>query len=153
MPKFINWTWRHLFQIDDPNTIFIKDRLALTASSFEHDLTKPYFGGGTVTFVALQIAYYMGFQEVILIGLDHNYVEKGVPSKTEIRSADRDESHFHPDYFPKGSKWQLPDLASSELAYAAARKAFEEDGRRVVDATPNGKCQVFEKVGLSSFFG
>ena len=68
----------------------------------------------------------MGFKEVIIIGLDHYFVEKGRPNKTELRTADKDESHCHPDYFPKGIKWQLPDLYRSEIAYAHARKAFEK---------------------------
>jgi hypothetical protein len=40
---------------------------------------------------------------VILVGLDHNYREKGVPSKVEVRQSEKDESHFDPKYFPKDS--------------------------------------------------
>jgi hypothetical protein len=115
-------------------------------------VTRTISSGGTVTFVALQLAYFMGFETVILIGLDHSFVEKGVPNKTEVRHSERDDSHCHPDYFPKGIKWQLPDLYRSELAYALARQAFERDGRRIVDATPGGKCGVFPKSDFDTFF-
>ena len=94
----------------------------------------------------------MGFKEVILVGLDHNFVEKGRPNKTEVRAADVDESHCHPDYFTKGVKWQLPDLLRSEKAYSIAREAFESDGRRILDATVGGKCEIFDKVEFSSLF-
>jgi len=117
---------------------------------FQSDITQSMYTGGTVTFATLQLAYYMGFKEVIIIGMDHNFVEKGRPNKTEIRTADKDESHCHPDYFPKGIKWQLPNLYRSEIAYALARKAFENDGRRILDATIGGKCEVFKKINFNS---
>jgi hypothetical protein len=70
----------------------------------------------------------------------------------EIRTAEQDQSHFHPQYFPKGAKWQLPDLLRSEIDFSLAKNAFETDGRKIYDATIGGKCEVFEKVDYSSFF-
>ena len=131
--------------------VTLKSRMVIN-DSFQYDLTRPLVFGGTVTFVTLQIAFYMGFKQVVLVGLDHNYVEKGVPSETELRTDDRDQSHFHPQYFPKGSKWQLPDLLRSEIDYELARRAFEQDGRQILDATIGGKCQVFEKAEYQTFF-
>jgi hypothetical protein len=119
---------------------------------FQYDLTRPMVVGATVTFVTLQLAFYMGFQTVYLVGLDHNYKEKGIPSKTETRVPDRDESHFHANYFPKGYKWQLPDLLRSEIEFDITRKAFEADGREVLDATIGGKCQIFKKVSFEDIF-
>lgn len=151
MPKFLNWNRRSLFNIDITNTYYVKSKMVIN-DFFESDLTRPIVAGGTVTFVALQIAYYMGFSKVILVGLDHNYVEKGKPSKTVIRINDRDESHFHTDYFPKGSKWQLPDLLRSEIDYILALQHYQKSDREILDATLNGKCQVFTKVDYSSLF-
>jgi hypothetical protein len=151
MPKFLNWNRRSLFDVDDERTIFLKSRMVIR-DSFQYDLTRPLVMGGTVTFVALQLAYYMGFQKVILVGLDHSYAGKGIPSGTETRTAERDESHFHPDYFPKGAKWQLPDLLRSEIDYRIARGVYERDGREIADATIGGKCEVFKKVDYLSLF-
>jgi hypothetical protein len=94
----------------------------------------------------------MGFRQVIIIGLDHNYVDKGVPSKTETRTAEHDQSHFHPDYFPKGSRWQLPDLLRSEIDFEISRLAYEADGREILDATTGGKCRAFKKADYLSLF-
>ena len=151
MPKFLNWNRRTLFPITIPSFHFLYSRLGLS-DRFSKDLTHFVSSGGTVTYVALQIAYYLGFQEVILVGLDHNFVDKGTPNKVEMRSQEEDKNHFHPDYFPKGIKWQLPDLRRSEIAYQIARRTYEEDGRRIYDATINGKCNVFEKVSYNSLF-
>jgi hypothetical protein len=153
MPKFVNFNRRQLF----PDSGYDEDpmylRLGLNLQDrFSGDVTQPISSGGTVTFACLQLAYFMGFSEVVLIGLDHNFVEKGIPNTTEVRKLEADENHCHPDYFPKGIKWQLPDLYRSELAYAMAREAFERDGRRVLDATVGGKCKVFPKVDFDSLF-
>ena len=151
MPKFLNWNRRFYYGGPDSRTIFIKSKMTIK-DSFQYDLTRPMVVGATVTFVALQLAYYMGFQKVILIGLDHNYTDKGIPSKTETRTSERDESHFHTQYFPKGFKWQLPDLLRSEIDFEISRKAFEADDREVLDATIGGKCQIFRKIDYEGLF-
>jgi hypothetical protein len=151
MPKFLNWNRRSFYGDPDSKTTYIKSKMTLT-DSFQYDLTLPVVVGATVTFVALQLAYYMGFQKVYLIGLDHNYKDKGIPSKTETRSPEYDESHFHAQYFPKGFKWQLPDLLRSEIEFDIAQKAFEKDSREVLDATIGGKCQVFKKIDYETLF-
>ncbi len=149
MPKFLNWNRRQLFA---PPAMFVSLGLGLE-DAFGSDPTRTIASGGTVTFVALQLAYFMGFRDVTLLGVDHQFVDQGTPNRTETRTAAVDANHFHPAYFPQGSKWQLPDLRRSELAYTAARRAFERDGRRIRDATLGGHCPVFEKVALADVLG
>jgi hypothetical protein len=151
MPKFINWNRRALFDSNRKDIHYLRIRLGLR-DHFTRDICQPMTSGGTVTFVALQIAYYMGFKTVVLIGLDHSFEAKGTPNRSVVRHQERDRDHFHPNYFPKGSKWQPPDLLRSEIAYQLAREAFEADGREIIDATEGGKCQVFQKGEFRSLF-
>lgn len=151
MPKFLNWNRRKLFASGSDLINFVRLSLGVQ-DGFGKDFRRPLFSGGTVTYVALQIAYIMGFSEVILVGVDHSFADSGAPNKVETRSAEVDRNHFHPKYFPKGSKWQLPDLRRSELAYKIARTTFEDEGRKILDATINGKCPVFKKVDFYSLF-
>jgi hypothetical protein len=151
MPKFLNWNQRKNFKQHHGEIIYLKPKNVLS-DSFQTDLTKPMVFGATVTFVTLQLAYYLGFKKVVLVGLDHDYAETGTPNKTEIRMYEEDKSHFHPNYFPKGIKWQLPDLKRSELEYEVARNLFSEDNREIVDATIEGKCSIFPKVNYESLF-
>jgi hypothetical protein len=65
-----------------------------------------------------------------------------------VESTGPDASHFDPNYFSKGFKWQLPDLENSEVSYKRARKAFEDAGRRIVDATVGGALSIFPKLPL-----
>ena len=90
----------------------------------------------------------MNAKEVIIIGMDHSFKEKGRASKLETRTQEVDESHCHPDYFPKGIKWQLPDLLRSEIAYQLAQQTFERENKSIIDATINGQCDVFKKTAL-----
>ena len=94
----------------------------------------------------------MGFSDVILLGVDHHYQASGTPHSTVVGRGG-EEDHFVPDYFPKGFRWQLPDLRTSEIAYRMARSAFEADGRRVVDATLGGALEVFPKVDFDEVVG
>lgn len=151
MPKFLNWNRRAFYDSSRDDITYIKSKMVIN-DSFETDLTKPLVVGGTVTFVALQLAFYMGFKQAILIGLDHKYVEKGIPSATETRIEKVDQSHFHPNYFPKGIKWQLPDLMRSEIDFSLAKIQYENAGREILDATPGGACPVFRRVEYSSLF-
>ncbi len=118
---------------------------------FQRDARRRMWEGATVTYVALQLAYFMGFQQVILIGVDHNFTSKGEANKTVVSQGD-DPNHFSPAYFGKGFRWQLPDLDTSEIGYCMARKAYERDGRTVLDATIGGKLTVFPKAEYSSLF-
>lgn len=152
MPKFLNWDCRSYFNNDnDTKTNFIKLNLSLS-DRFNTRIDNAFYSGGTVTYVAIQLAYIMGFSEIVLIGVDHSFEDKGTPNKVETRNSETDTNHFHPNYFPKGIKWQLPDLLRSELAYTIARDIIEKAGNRIFDATVGGKLDVFEKVKYSDLF-
>lgn len=119
----------------------------LVGPRFSGDVSRGIWEGATVTFVAMQVAYYMGFSEVVLVGVDHRFAVSG-PAHQVVESAGPDASHFDPNYFGKGFKWQLPDLQTSEIAYELARRNFEADNRRIVDATVDGALAVFPKLPL-----
>jgi hypothetical protein len=148
MPRFIGWRGRKWFK--DPDIYFL-DADYTPPAEFSNDITRRIFEGSTVTFVAMQIAYFMGFQEVILIGVDHNFATKGAPNVTVV-SQGEDHDHFSTEYFGKGFRWQLPDLAASEEAYKLAKIGFESNGRRILDATVDGKLTIFPKISYASLF-
>ena len=112
--------------------------------SFQTELTKPLCQGYTVTYVALQIAYYMGFSTVFLIGVDHHFKVDGNPNERQHLQG-VDQNHFDPSYFGN-MEWQLPEIEGSELAYNIAKFVFERSGRRICDATVGGKLRIFPKI-------
>jgi hypothetical protein len=148
MPRFISWR-SHKWLQPQENLYFI--HTTYTGEKFARDLRERVWEGGTVTYTALQAAFFLGFSKVILVGVDHNYVTQGKPNETVVSEGD-DPNHFHPGYFGKGFRWQLPDLVQWEDAYRLARRTYEGAGRQVVDATIGGKLRVFERVEYDSLF-
>jgi hypothetical protein len=152
LPKFLAWRSRRYFPSDLPIAqlpTFIYT--SYTGPRFSTDVRGRVWEGATVTNVTLQLAFHMGFQQVILIGVDHNYTATGKPNTTVVSQGD-DPNHFSPVYFGKGFRWQLPDLETSEVGYAMAREAYRKVGREVLDATIGGKLTIFPKVDYDSLF-
>jgi hypothetical protein len=148
MPRFVSWRARRWLK-PDPNLYFLNT--TYTGAKFARHAGERLWESATVTYVALQVAFFLGFETVYLIGVDHNFETKGAPNTT-ITSQGDDPNHFSPAYFGKGFRWQLPDLDTSELGYALARQAYEQAGRQVIDATVGGKLQIFPKVDYNSLF-
>jgi hypothetical protein len=121
------------------------------AARFCNDLALGVHEGFTVTHAALQVAYHLGFHEVVLIGLDHRYTFDGRPNEERTLHG-ADTNHFSDRYFGYGQRWDNPDLRASEDSYRAALQAFQADGRRIVDATLGGACNVFPKADHRQFF-
>lgn len=106
--------------------------------------------GGTVTYVALQLAFHMGFEKVALIGCDHSFNATGKPN-TAVPSGQHDSDHFDPNYFSKGVIWQLPDLESSERSYQLAAKTYAAFGRHIYNCTVGGKLELFPRLPIEEF--
>lgn len=117
---------------------------------FSHDISKGVQEGYTVTYAALQIAFYLGFSQVIIIGMDHRFSYEGKPNEEKLHVGN-DINHFSPGYF-KDQKWDNPDLINSEKYYSIAKQVYNEHGREIIDATLNGDCQVFKKENYRNIF-
>jgi hypothetical protein len=148
-PKFFNWRHRRFVPAGRDDVIFVNTS---HMPRFSTDLvgTGPW-EGATVTFVALQLAYHLGYREAVLIGVDHSFSSPG-PAHQLVTSAGDDPNHFDKGYFGAGYRWQLPDLEMSERAYSMAKDAFEAVGGRIVDATLDGKLTIFPKADFTSLF-
>ena len=117
--------------------------LISTPPQFSYTPEQGIYEGFTVTYVSLQLAFFMGFSTVYLVGVDHNYSYQGEPNE-ENDKVEPDLNHFHPDYF-KGQKWNNPDLVNSTKAYAMAENAYRKAGREIINLPPNTALDVFEK--------
>ncbi|WP_276091081.1 6-hydroxymethylpterin diphosphokinase MptE-like protein [Pedobacter sp. JY14-1] len=118
--------------------------------SFVRDCTISINQGGTVTFVAMELAFHMGFSEVALVGCDHYFSSKGAENSL-VSSGNVDENHFDSRYFSGGQLWQLPDLPQSEYSYALARNAFTSHGRKIYNATDGGYLETYDRINLEEF--
>jgi glycosyltransferase involved in cell wall biosynthesis/uncharacterized Rossmann fold enzyme len=126
---------------------------------FSLDASDVVYTGGTVTYSCLQLAHYLGFKEIHLIGVDADYAIPtdakyvGETSVGEIDMESDDANHFHPDYFGKGFRWHDPNVDKMLLAYEEARRVTDEIGTgRIFNAGVGGKLEVFERVDYDSLF-
>lgn len=111
---------------------------------FSSDLSKGYCDGGTVTYVAIQLAVYMGFEEIYILGADHNY--------SRIRKANgRVYTNNKVDNYFAGLKSTgitSIDIDRSTKAYTIARRECEQRKIKIYNATRGGKLEVFERIRL-----
>ncbi len=129
------------------NTIFIHS--GGPPNGFAKDCSISITQGYTVTYVAMQLAFHMGFTNVALVGADHNFATKG-PSNKTVLGGPVDHSHFDPKYF-SNVKWQLPDLFESEVSYHRANKIYEAHDRKIYNCTEGGKLEIFDRLSLTDF--
>lgn len=150
-PLVIEQNKREIAEMIHHSLMFVRADMGLPGYQLRKSLQAPFSyeplqwinEGYTVTYVCLQLAYWMGFSTVKLVGVDHRYTFEGNPNETKQMQGD-DPNHFDPGYF-RGQQWQNPDLANSEKYYRIAKSIFEADGRRIINITPNSALDVFEK--------
>ena len=121
---------------------------------FSKNALRRLWVGGTVSYLCMQLAYYMGFKEIYLVGFDHSYV---IPDDIDIEnktftSNSGDINHFNSSYFGKGKRWHDPTLWRMELAYHKAKKEFINDNRIIINATKGGKLQIFQRENFEDLF-
>lgn len=136
------------------NVVLDYDEKKVDFPRFSTNCSKEIFVGGTVTYLCLQMAYYMGFKEVIMIGFDHNYVipKDAIINGNRITSTSDDPNHFSPSYFGAGLKWHDPRVDRMEKAFLKAKKYFEADGRNIFNGTAGGRLEVFERKKYENLF-
>jgi tetratricopeptide (TPR) repeat protein len=151
-PKFLSPAALKSVPFDERTIITPTGGLPIgTTAPFLTSAGQSAWEGFTVTYMALQLAHFMGFSEVILIGVDHSFSTQGPPNAL-VESTGDDPNHFDSSYFGKGYRWQLPDMHNSTVAYRMASLFYQHSGARIADATVGGKLTVFAKIDYRELF-
>lgn len=147
--------WKEVDRL--PSIKFVRDGLGykpdyllhpIREHKFCYDPLKEYYEGYSVTFVSLQLAYWMGFTTALLVGVDFRYkpydVQKGI-----------DPNHFVPEYngltnFDPKSLAKGHDMIIESMTLA--KKAFEKDNRKIINLTEGTALEVFEKDVVSNWY-
>lgn len=116
--------------------------------SFSYDPPTWINEGYSVTYVSLQLAFYMGFKRVLLVGVDHRYAFTGEPNETQLVFSDP--NHFDPNYFV-GQTWQTPDLVKSEAYYFRALVTYTANDRFIYNLTEGTALDTFVKGDLNEW--
>lgn len=119
---------------------------------FSRDFSRGCYAQG-VTFCALQMAAYMGFSDIYLYGMDFYYGKNNLyftENYTEnyqeiLEAALKQCGDMTYDIMNK-------DMLRSKIAYISARRAMEEDGFRIYNASRRTRLDLFELVDFDSLF-
>ena len=120
-------------------------------------------GGGTVSILSIEIASFLGFQEMILIGTDVSYVVSDTVEQSGDKwindvgerltsTADDDPNHFSPAYFGAGKRWHNPNTTEMKIGFGRATRYLAKQGKRLINATPGGDLETVPRVKLESLF-
>ena len=117
-----------------------------TSAYFSEDVSDHFSTGWTVTFAMIQLAVYMGFTEIYLLGVDHSY------SHT---IDDSGKANFDPtvqDYFDnrKYKNTYPARLQSAQYSFEIAKEYCDNHGIKIFNATRGGKLEVFERVDFDT---
>jgi len=131
---------------------------------FSYDIAKGIRASNTVVGVAIQIAHYLGFGPIYLIGCDLGYkvldtVEQEGEDKFNMgvgfdltSTRDDDPNHFDPRYFGKGRLWHAPNVKGMIEHHASYRIALERVGAKIFNATVGGELEAYERVNFEDLF-
>lgn len=104
------------------------------------DITKGISDGRTVTFISIQLAIYMGFEQIFLLGVDFSY-------KNMVKDGRLEEKETVQTYF-NGKEYSnaIQDYNVTLYAYQKAKEYADSHGIKIYNATRGGKLEIFERV-------
>lgn len=115
---------------------------------FSMNPAKGLYEGYTVAYACIQMAVYMGYSEIYIIGTDHNY------NINKCSDGSVTQDNTVKNYMPglEGNLWFLPQVEKSTLAYRKARSVCEKNGIKIANATRGGKLEEFSRIDFDSLF-
>lgn len=106
----------------------------VNAAAFSYSPIRQVFTGGTTTYVNLQLAHYMGFRLVLIVGLDHDY------------SSDK---HFHDDYLTTARVESEEEIKTvlevMNQSFLLADRAYDVARVELVNISYYSLCTVFRR--------
>lgn len=138
---------------DTQNVFFYKtvNDLKKGKPGFADDCAECVYTSYTITYTMLQLAVYMGFEKIYLLGIDHNYsAEKNLKGeiirnpKVKNHTKYMDENNFNIEH--------IPEIGVMSLGYEVAADYAKKHGIEIYNATRGGKLETFERVNLNFLF-
>ncbi len=118
---------------------------------FSEDVSKCIPGKGSVITTCVQLAVYMGFSEIYLIGVDHSF-SRMTDKNGNLIVDEKVKDHFgnqkNADEKTKG----IFNIDAATLSFMDMKKFCDEHNVKVYNATRGGKLEVFPRVDFDDLF-
>ena len=142
---------------DITNLYYVKDVRGsdgkISLPLFSDDCSRQVYSSGTVAYMMLQLAVYMGFKEIYLLGMDCSYSIERHSDGSVTRNDVRD----HNPFIQIKDEGNMEDLEKAGIfaeidrmmdGYKAAKQYADLRGIKIYNATRGGKLEIFERVDL-----
>ena len=116
---------------------------------FSDDVSKVIYTGKTVVFSCIQIAAYMGFEEIYLSGIDcdyHGMLYSSIMGGNDAENIVTTQVKDMRTHLEKSGGLMIEQ-------FEALNKLLQKNGIKVFNATRGGKLEVFPRVDLDSLLG
>lgn len=112
-------------------------------AKFSEDISKRVYYGATAAYDCLQIAAYMGFKEIYLLGMDL------VPYKPGDESASG-----YSNFFETNNQEKKPQMWIHKIlrSYQTAKEYGDVHGIQIYNATRGGYLEIFDRVDFDKVF-
>lgn len=149
----IQMKWYHGISIQGATWFNIIHQQAEAPKEFQFsdDAASGLYNSSTVMYTAAQLAAYMGFSEICLIGVDHHF-RVSQNNQGQIIVDENAQDYFSKNYNADRENLYIPNTEKSTLTYIAMKDHCEKRGIRVYNATRGGKLEVFPRVDFDSLF-
>jgi hypothetical protein len=147
---FINRMWAQEFPYDNVHSILGGKYYGLEPKQMRGFSMSPLEITGlgfTMTYVLLQIAFYMGFETVLIVGLDHHYPKTSKKHFYDDSEFPNFEVAPGPLYEDKPDFWRT----GADAVFRVAEEVYYNNGRDIINLTDESRCTVFRKEALSDW--
>lgn len=130
---------------EDTDIIIMKEKTILHDNVPEWNLNIDQYicAGHTVTFPMIQLAIYMGFKEIYLLGNDCSYL-------ATFENGKKANNHF---YESNDDRLSQQDAENLFYAFEAISECAKENDVQIYNATRGGALEKFERVKLEDISG
>ena len=151
IPCFIERGWQGVYP-DRPNVYFIYCPYMKSETNmaiWSKDCSVITGRHATSMYSVMQIAVYLGFTELYLVGCDLGYAS--------FKKGEKDPSHFDENYWeglhPFTKEQAVKENNNMTRAHEYAKKMLEESGITIKNATVGGELEVYERVDVHELLG
>jgi hypothetical protein len=125
---------------------------------FSFDLQKGINGGFSVTYSMMQIAHALGFNELILLGVDFNYKLPNI-TQSEVYKGymtydnSQVSNYFIKDYVKPDEVVLAPNMEGAFQSYCSAKEIAEQTKKfELYNATRGGELELFTRLDFDALF-
>lgn len=127
---------------------------------FSEDCSDVVFKWGTITYVMIQMAVYMGFKTIYLLGVDFTFSHEMHADNSitinninsHMEQIEKEQERFYEVVKKIYGYGYMAKVDAQKEAYMSANRYAKEHGIKILNATRGGKLEVFERVDFDTLF-